>query len=316
MIVHNGYENLKGIKNAVVTIGTFDGIHLGHQEIISRIMELARSVDGETVLVTFWPHPRYVLSQNHKHLKLLTTFDEKAEILEQLGLNHIVRVNFTKEFSQWTSEEFIQKIIISAIHTKKLVIGYDHRFGKDREGGFEHLKEHSDRYGLQVEEISKQTIDDVGISSTKIRNAIEAGQVQVAHEFLGRFYEINGEVVSGDKIGKTLGFATANIQVEESYKLIPADGAYAVIVNVKGKSYNGMLNIGYRPTVNGHQKKIEANIFDFSDDIYGEKIKVTFIQRLRDEIKFDSKEHLSEQLRKDKQEAAQILGQRTQSGSK
>ncbi|SMG17291.1 riboflavin kinase / FMN adenylyltransferase [Marivirga sericea] len=309
MIVHDGYENLEGIKNAVVTIGTFDGIHLGHQEIISRIIELAKSVDGETALVTFWPHPRYVLSQNHDNLKLLTTFDEKAEILAQLGLDHIVRINFTKEFSQWTSEEFIQKIIISALHTKRLVIGYDHRFGKDREGGFEHLKKHSSRYGFEVEEISKQTIDDVGISSTKIRNAIDAGEVELAHDFLGRFYEINGIVVSGDKIGKTLGFATANIQVEEPYKLIPADGAYAVIVQLKGKQYKGMLNIGYRPTVDGKSKKIEANIFEFNDEIYGEKIKVNFIKRLRDEVKFGSKEELSTQLKKDQEKAKQILSQ-------
>jgi riboflavin kinase/FMN adenylyltransferase len=309
MIVHDGYENLEGIKNAVVTIGTFDGIHLGHQEIISRIIELAKSVNGETALVTFWPHPRYVLSEKTDNLKLLTTFDEKAEILDQLGLGHIVRVNFTKEFSQWTSEQFIQKIIISALHTKRLVIGYDHRFGKDREGGFEHLKKHSDRYGFEVEEIPKQTIDDVGISSTKIRNAIEAGQVELAHDFLGRYYEINGEVVSGDKIGKTLGFATANIEVEEPYKLLPKNGAYAIIAEVKGKQFKGMLNIGFRPTVDGKTKKIEANIFDFEDEIYGEKIKVNFIKRLRDEIKFDSKDALSNQLKKDKKNAIQIFNQ-------
>jgi riboflavin kinase/FMN adenylyltransferase len=307
MIVHNGFENLEGIKNAVVTIGTFDGIHLGHQEIISRIIELAKSVDGETALVTFWPHPRYVLGKNKEDLKLLTTFDEKAEILEQLGLDHIVRVNFTKEFSQWTSEQFIQNIILSALHTKRLVIGYDHRFGKDREGGFEHLKKHSDSYGFQVEEISKQTIDNVGISSTKIRNAVEEGKVELAHDFLGRFYEINGEVVSGDKVGKTLGFATANIQIEEAYKLIPADGAYAVIAKIKGEEHKGMLNIGFRPTVDGKSKKIEANIFDFNEDIYGERIKISFIKRLRDEIKFDSKEQLSNQLKKDKEKALQIL---------
>lgn len=312
MIIHNGYESLKGIKNAVVTIGTFDGIHLGHQEIISRIIELAKSVKGETCLVTFWPHPRYVLSESPVDLKLLTTFDEKAEILAELGLDHIVRVNFTKEFSRWTSEQFIQRIIISALHTKRLVIGYDHRFGKDREGGFEYLKEHSGSYGFEVEEISKQTIDDVAISSTKIRNAIEAGQVQLSHDFLGRFYELNGVVVGGDKIGKTLGFATANIQVEEPYKLIPADGVYAVMAQVNGIEYKAMLNIGYRPTVDGQSKRIEANLFDFSDNIYGDTIKIRFIKRLRDEIKFDSKEDLSNQLKKDKDNATHILTQHLQ----
>jgi len=312
MIVHDGYENLEGIKNAVVTIGTFDGVHIGHQEIISRIIDLAKSVDGETALVTFWPHPRYVLGKNPDHLKLLTTFDEKAEILEQLGLDHLVRVNFTKEFSRWTSEQFIQRIIISALHTKRLVIGYDHRFGKDREGGFEHLKNNAKRYGFDVEEISKQTIDNVGISSTKIRDAVEEGNVQHAHDFLGRYYEINGVVVSGDKIGKTLGFATANIDVEEKYKLIPADGAYAVLATVKNKTYHAMLNIGYRPTVDGKTKRIEANLFDFNDSIYDEKIKITFIKKLRDEIKFNSKEELSDQLTKDKENAIQILNQHIQ----
>lgn len=312
MIVHDGYENLEGIKNAVVTIGTFDGIHLGHQEIISRIIELAKSANGETALVTFWPHPRYVLGNDQDDLKLLTTFDEKAEILAQLGLDHIVRVNFTKKFSQWTSEQFIQRIIISALHTKRLVIGYDHRFGKDREGGFEHLKKHSGRYGFEVEEISKQTIDDVGISSTKIRNAIEAGEVQFAQHFLGRPYEINGKVVGGDKIGKTIGFATANIEIEESYKLIPADGVYAVIAKVQEQDYHSMLNIGYRPTVDGKSKRIEANLFDFKQEIYGEKIKISFIKKIRDEIKFESKNQLGDQLQKDKVMAMQILKEHDQ----
>lgn len=307
MIIHEGIESLKGIKNAVVTIGTFDGVHLGHQEILKRIIELAKKNNGETALVTFWPHPRFVLKPEDDSLKLLSTFEEKAAILSSLGIDHLIKITFTKEFSQWSSEKFIQEVIISALHTQKLVIGYDHHFGKDREGSFEHLKEHSARYGFTVEEISRQDIDDVGISSTKIRNALAEGAVERATEFLGRPYEIMGTVIPGDKIGRTLGFPTANILVEAAYKLIPQDGTYAVKVLIGYTHYNAMLNIGMRPTVNGKEKRMEAHLFDFDNKIYNEKITVLFIERLRDEQKFESIEELMHQLSKDKKAAIKIL---------
>jgi riboflavin kinase/FMN adenylyltransferase len=307
MIIHEGIESLDGIKNAVVTIGTFDGVHLGHQEILKRIIELAKTNNGETALVTFWPHPRFVLSPKEDSLKLLSTFEEKAAILSSLGLDHLIKITFTKEFSQWSSEKFIQKVVIKALHTQKLVIGYDHHFGKDREGSFEHLKERSSEYGFTVEEISRQDIDDVGISSTKIRDALADGAVQSAAEFLGRPYEIMGTVIPGDKIGRTLGFPTANILVEAGYKLIPQDGTYAVKVLIGKKSYNAMLNIGMRPTVNGKEKRMEAHLFDFDEKIYDEKITVLFIERLRNEHKFESKQALIQQLTKDKQAAIKIL---------
>ncbi len=307
MIIHEGIQNLNGIKNAVVTIGTFDGVHLGHQEILSRIIELAKKNNGETALVTFWPHPRFVINPEDDSLKLLSTFEEKAGILDSLGIDHLIKIKFTREFSQWSSEKFIQEVIISALHTKKLVIGYDHHFGKDREGSFDHLKEHSARYGFTVEEISRQDIDDVGISSTKIRTALAEGAVERASEFLGRPYEIMGSVIQGDKIGRTLGFPTANILVEAPYKLIPEDGTYAVKVLIAGNTYNAMLNIGVRPTVNGKERRMEAHLFDFDQKIYGEKITVLFIKRLRDEHKFESKEALMQQLTKDKEAAIKIL---------
>ena len=307
MIIHDGIQVLDGIENAVVTIGTFDGVHLGHQEILSRIIELAKRNHGETALVTLWPHPRFVLSPEDDSLKLLSTFEEKASILSSLGLDHLIKIPFTKEFSQWSSEKFIQEIIISALHTKKLVIGYDHHFGKDREGSFEHLKEHSARYGFTVEEIPRQDIDDVGISSTKIRDALTKGAVELATEFLGRPYEVMGTVVEGDKIGRTLGFPTANILVEASYKLIPKDGTYAVKIILANKTFNAMLNIGMRPTVNGKERRMEAHLFDFDEQVYDQKITVLFIKRLRDERKFESKEALIEQLAQDKKEAIKIL---------
>ncbi len=307
MIIHDGIQSLEGIKNAVVTIGTFDGVHLGHQEILRRITELAKINNGETALVTFWPHPRFVLNPDDDSLKLLSTFEEKATLLESIGIDHLIKVKFTKEFSQWTSEKFVQEILISALHTQKLVIGYDHHFGKNREGSFEHLKEHSVRFGFTVEEIPRQDIESVGISSTKIRKAIDEGKVEKAADFLGRPYEVMGTVIPGDKIGRTLGFPTANIKTDASYKLIPADGTYAVKVKVNERTYPAMLNIGVRPTVDGKEKRMEAHLFEFDQSIYNEKVTVLFIKKLRDEKKFDSKEALTAQLAKDKKQAIKIL---------
>jgi riboflavin kinase/FMN adenylyltransferase len=308
MIIHDGFDSLKNtIPNAVVTIGTFDGVHLGHQEILRRIIELSRKNEGETALVTFWPHPRFVLNPDDNVLKLLSTFDEKAENLKQIGIDHLIKIEFTEAFSQWSSEKFIQEILIKAIGVKKLVIGYDHHFGKNREGSFEHLKVHASRYGFTVEEIPRQDIDDVGISSTKIRKALLSGDVKEAAQFLGRPYSLKGTVIAGDKIGRTLGYPTANISVDARYKLIPTDGSYAVTILVKGITYNGMLNIGSRPTVNGKEKRMEVNIFDFNEDIYELAITIHFIERLRKEIKFVSTDELKSQLAQDKLNAVKIL---------
>ncbi len=307
MIIHQGIHSVNSIKNAVVTIGTFDGVHLGHQEILKRVIELAKQDNGEACMVTFWPHPRFVLKPDDDDLKLLSTFDEKAQILEAIGIDHLLKIEFTKEFSKWSSEAFVQDVLIKAIDTKKLVIGYDHHFGKNREGSFEYLQQNAADYGFTVEEISRQDIDNVGISSTKIRTALEAGHVEDAALFLGRLYGVRGTVITGDKIGRTIGFPTANIEVAAKYKLVPAEGTYAVQVKINKKTYNGMLNIGSRPTIAGEEKRMEVNIFNFNNDIYDQQLEVFFVKRLRNEKKFDSIESLTEQLKIDKEHAIKIL---------
>ena len=309
MNIYHGIEDFRRLDNAVVTSGTFDGVHIGHQKILSRLKEIARKSEGETVLITFWPHPRLVLYPEQTDLKLLNTFEEKAELLRAQGINHLLRIPFTKDFSKLTSEEFIKKILIDTIGTRKLVIGYDHRFGKNREGSFEHLKANASVYGFEVEEIPRQDIEHVTVSSTKIRMALQEGDVQTGTELLGRPYSIAGRVVKGEKIGRIIGYPTANIEIDSSHKLVPADGAYAVRIKYRESIYGGMLNIGYRPTVNGKARTIETNIFDFDKDIYGESIEIDFISRIRDEIRFNDVEELKNQLTQDKILAIKILNE-------
>jgi riboflavin kinase / FMN adenylyltransferase len=307
MKIYHGIEDFKPLDYAVVTSGTFDGVHVGHQKILNRVNEIAKKHGGESVLITFWPHPRLVLYPEDTDLKLLNTFEEKAELLREQGIDHLLRIPFTKEFSKLTSEEFIQKILVDTINTKKLVIGYDHRFGNNREGRFEQLKANAGKYGFSVEETPKQEVDHVGVSSTKIREALLEGHVDVGRELLGNEYSISGRVVKGEKIGRMIGFPTANLEIDSKHKLIPADGAYAVKVKKNGSTYQGMLNIGYRPTVNGKVKTIEVHIFDFNKDIYGENLTILFIKRIREEIKFADVEALKSQLALDKKAALNIL---------
>lgn len=291
----------------VVTSGTFDGVHIGHQKILNNITQIAKSQNLKSVVVTFWPHPRFVLKKNSESLKLLTTFEEKAQFIAQSGIDYLVKIPFTKEFSEMSSEAFIQKVIVDKINTKRLVIGYDHRFGKNREGGFEYLQKNSARYGFVVDEIPREDIEQVGVSSTKIREALYEGKVDAANEFLGRRYTLSGFVIEGDRIGRSIGFPTANLDVPEAYKLIPHDGAYAVWVELHKHRYMGMLNIGVRPTVSGEERRIEVNIFDFNNDIYNERLTVHFYKLLRKEEKFANIEALKEQLEKDKKLAIAIL---------
>lgn len=307
MRIYEGLEDFLPVPNAVVTSGTFDGVHLGHQKIIQRIRELARSIQGETVLITFWPHPRLVLYPTEHHLRLLSTFEEKANLLRQFGIDHLVTIPFTQEFSQMTSEEFIQKILVEKIHTKKLVIGYDHRFGKNREGSFDYLQEHSSEFGFELEEISRQDVEEIGVSSTKIRKALESGDIRTATNYLGRPYELNGLVVKGQQIGRSIGFPTANIHIPNDYKLIPHDGVYAVEVKVEGVLYKAMLNIGNRPTVDGTRKTVEAHLFDFQGDLYNKLVTVSFKEFIREERKFENLEALKNQLVQDQKLAKSIL---------
>lgn len=300
MKIYEGLDDFLPVTNAVVTLGTFDGVHLGHQKILFRIREIADDTQGETVMVTFWPHPRLVLYPEKHNIQLLTSFEEKANLLRKFGIDHLISIPFTKEFSLLTSEEFIQKVLVEKIQTKILVIGYDHRFGRDRQGDFEHLMAHKSRYGFELEEIPREDIDHIGISSTKIRKALVEGKVDIARSFLGRDFELGGIVVKGQQLGRSIGFPTANIKISHNYKLVPGDGAYAVAVNVENSVFQGMLNIGNRPTVNGVEKTIEVHIFDFSGDLYDRQLTVAFKVFLRKEKKFNNLDDLKTQLEKDK----------------
>lgn len=307
MKIYEGVEEFTRLSKAVVTSGTFDGVHVGHQKILGKLTDLARKTGGETVVITFWPHPRLVLHADSQDLKLLSTFEEKADLLAQYGIDHLIKIAFTRSFSQLSSREFIQKILIDAIGTSHLVIGYDHRFGKNREGSFEHLVANKEKYGFEVVEISRQDVDHIGVSSTRIRNALAAGEVEIAAEYLGRSYSFGGTVVEGDKIGRSMGFPTANIHIPEQYKLIPADGVYAVQVQLDGRHYKGMLNIGHRPTVGGKKRQVEVHIFKLSEDLYNKEIRLFLVKQIRTELKFDSLEELKEQLEQDKKSAVSIL---------
>ncbi len=308
MQVYQGLGDFSHPNFSIVTSGTFDGVHRGHQKILARLREISQEKKGEIVLITFWPHPRLILGKGAQDLKLLNTIEEKIELLKKYGVNHLVILPFTQEFSQLSPEEFIQKIYIQGIGTQKLVIGYDHRFGKNRAGGLAYLQENLQKYPFSVEEISRQDIDEVGISSTRIRNALLEGEIHTANQYLGDPYTLQGEVVHGDKIGRTLGFPTANIAIAEAYKLIPADGIYAIRASVKNKEYQGMLYIGSRPTLSEQaQRRIEANLFDFEEDIYGEKMRIWFVAKIRGDQKFESLSQMQLQLQEDGKKAKAIL---------
>lgn len=307
MQIYEDLNEIPRIQHPVVTIGTFDGVHLGHQKILSRLGDIAQAINGETVLVTFWPHPRMVLNPEGHNTKLLSSIEEKIALLRQYEVNHLISIPFTKAFSQTSSQSFVEDILIKKIGTKKLVIGYDHRFGRGREGSFEHLKANQDSYGFELEEISRQDIDNIGISSTKIRKALESGDLKTAKTFLGRPFELTGHVVKGKQIGRSLGFPTANLQVTDPNKLIPMDGVYVVEVKWEGISKEGMLNIGNRPTLSGQNKTVEVHVFEFEGDLYGKQLKVYFHDFLRKEKKFEGLDYLKAQLEKDKVSAMRIF---------
>lgn len=307
MKIYHGLDDLVRLNNAVVTSGTFDGVHIGHQKILARLIEISKRCEGESVVLTFWPHPRLVLHPEEDNVKLLNTFEEKAELLKDAGIGHLVRIPFTKEFSNYSSEDFIRKILVDTIGTRKLVIGYDHRFGHNREGSFEQLKENGPKYGFEVEEIPRQDIDHIGVSSTRIRNALVAGDIETSTHFLGRPYSITGRVVPGDKLGRLLGFPTANIEIDTKFKLIPMDGIYAVTVRHEQRQYKAMMYIGNRPTINGSRRNLEVNLFDFNQEIYGDSLTIYFHKMIRPDSRFQDLEDLKKQLVVDKIEALKIL---------
>ncbi len=307
MKIYYHLDDFSPLPCAVVTSGTFDGVHLGHQKILARLKEVARKHDGETVVITFWPHPRLVLYPEDNSLRLLNTFEEKAELIKEQGIQHLIRIPFTKEFSNLSSVDFITRILVNTIGTKKLVIGYDHRFGHNREGSFAELKTNGPRYGFDVEEIPRQEVDHLAISSTKIRQALEGGDIQTANQLLGKPYLLTGRVIKGDKIGRLIGFPTANVDVDSQHKLIPAEGIYATQVSYENSVYGGMLYIGYRPTLGGTHKSIEVNIFNFDKEIYGESITLHILTLIRKDSRFNDLEDLRKQLEQDRLEAMQIL---------
>lgn len=293
-------------ERAVVTMGTFDGVHLGHQTILKKIVEEAKATHGQSILITFWPHPRFVLNPNAP-LKLLSTFEEKAQFVADLGVDYLMKVAFTPAFSSLSAEAFVRKILIEKANTQKLLIGYDHHFGNNREGNIDFLLANAHKFGFEVEEIPRQDIDHIGISSTKIRNALLEGDVSFARSLLGRNYTLRGRVIHGAKNGRKLGFPTANIEVPESFKLLPADGAYAVRVYHHLSIFDGMLNVGFKPTLDGQHRTIEAHLFNFEGDLYGESLQIEFIKMLRSEIKFHSLDQLRQQLKADQIQAQHIL---------
>lgn len=308
MRVYNHIDEFTAVKNAVVTIGTFDGVHIGHRKIISGIKELADSTNGETVILTFFPHPRMILHPEDESLKLITTITEKARLMEQLGVDHLIITPFSRDFSNQTAEGYIRDVLVNKIGTKKIVIGYDHRFGKDRQGGLDDLLRLGPVYGFNVIEIPEQDINEVAISSTRIRNALLEGKIDLANSYLGYPFFITGTVIRGDQLGRQLGYPTANIVVEEKYKLIPSDGIFAVTVDVAGEQYKGMAYIGSRPTVNGLTHNIEVNIFDFDQEIYNKPIRMNFHHYVRGDVKFSSLDELKVQLAKDKEDVLALLG--------
>lgn len=304
-IIHS-LSNYSSSEKTIVTIGTFDGVHIGHQKILKNLIATAKQENKKSVVLTFFPHPRMVL-QKDVTLELINTIEERATLLSNLGLDELIIHPFSQEFSRLTALEFVRNILVNQLNISKLVIGYDHHFGKNREGNLEQLIEYGDVYDFEVEEIVAQDIDNVAVSSTKIRKALLEKHIKTANNYLGYHFMLNGTVVNGKKLGGKIGFPTANINVKETYKLIPKTGVYIVKTNVNGAEFFGMMNIGVRPTVDGDHQTIEVHLFDFNEDIYGKTLSIKLLYFLRDEQKFNSVEELISQLKKDKETSLQYI---------
>lgn len=308
MRIFNNLNDLPKFHNAVVTIGSFDGVHSGHQKILQKINSLAKYNDGESIVITFHPHPRLILYPNDSSLQLITTIDEKVKLLERYGVDNVIVVPFTKEFSQQSADAYIQNFLVEKCHPKHIVIGYDHRFGLNRTGDINYLKQHGERFDYEVLEIQKQEIESIAVSSTKVRNSLITGEVNQARKLLGHYFTLTGLVVHGQHIGSTIGYPTANLEITQKHKLIPPDGIYAVYVLHKEHRYKGMLYIGNRPSLEDNNKQsIEVNIFDFHKDIYNDKLTIEFVSFVRSDRIFEGLEGLKEQLANDKIKSLEIL---------
>ncbi len=309
MRVYRDTDKLPEFNNSVVTIGTFDGVHLGHQKIIAQMKEEAARINGETVIITFFPHPRKVVKEGDNSILILTTLAEKISLLESYGIDNLVVVAFDEKFSNQSASQYIEDFLWEKFHPKCVIIGYDHRFGKGRLGDYHLLEAYGEKLGFEVKEIPEQVQNEISISSTKIRESLLKGDIETASQCLGHPYFFEGLVVKGNQLGRTIGFPTANLDTGDPEKLIPENGVYAVQVDLHGQRYFGMMNIGVRPTVGGKTRTIEVNILDFSQDIYGETLKIDVNAYLRGEQKFSGLDALKEQLAKDRDAVRKLLGE-------
>lgn len=305
MKVFNSIKSFSCSKKTIATIGTFDGVHIGHRKILDKLIASAKDSNYESLLLTFFPHPRMVV-QPEADIKLLNTIDEKKILLEEIGLNNLIIHPFDKDFSNIEAEEFVKTVLVDRFNIQKIIIGYDHRFGKNRSADINDLIRFGEKYNFEVEQIEVKELNDVSISSTKIRIALENGNIKLANNYLGYNYSIAGTVVKGKQLGRTIGYPTANINILESYKLIPKTGVYAATASINGKRICGMMNIGFNPTVDGKLMTVEINFFDFEADLYGEFLQIDVLQRLRDEKKFESLVDLKNQLSYDALSARSI----------
>ncbi|PKP11899.1 MAG: riboflavin biosynthesis protein RibF [Bacteroidetes bacterium HGW-Bacteroidetes-3] len=306
MKIYTDLSDYTSANKSFVTIGTFDGVHLGHQKVLSNLVSNAKKSGASSVLLTFFPHPRIVLHKN-SDIKLINTIDERIKLLEKTGLEILVIQEFTKDFAEKTALDFVKNVLVNNLEISNLIIGYDHRFGKNREGNFEQLTEYGELFGFEVTKISQQEIDNIAISSTKIRKAIELGNIEEANRYLGYYFMLNGKVVEGKNLGEKIGFPTANLSVKETYKLLPKTGSYIVKAEIERETVYGMMNIGFNPTVKGKKQTIEIHFFDFNKDLYGKNIQIDVLKFLRDEQKFDSVSALKNQLKIDKQNSLKII---------
>ena len=308
MKIYNTFSEFVKVPNAIVTIGTFDGVHLGHKAILKDMVKTAKEIGGETVVITFYPHPRQVLNINAANLRFITTQEEKLKRLEMSGVDNVIVVNFTKEFSRVSSEDFISEYILKHINPVKLVIGYDHHFGNNRMGDFNLLNEMQNKYNFELQRIEAHDVENIAVSSTKIRHSLQQGDVERANALLGYQFSYVGKVVSGNKIGRELGYRTANIELEKEFRLIETAGVYATYVDYDGKEYKSMTYIGKKPTVNNEEiENIEVHLFDFDGDLYDKVIKVRFVKRVRGEHKFESLDALKKQIQIDEKSIKEIL---------
>jgi riboflavin kinase/FMN adenylyltransferase len=307
MRVFEGLENIDKISNAVITQGTFDGVHVGHRGILNHVINEAKRLNGDSVLITLYPHPRFIIQPEDNNLKLLTTLEEKKILLEKLGIDILIVLPFDEKISNLTPLEYVRDLIVKHLNPIKMIVGYDHRFGKNREGSMIDLEKFGEAFGFMVEQIDAKTVEEITVSSTKIRKALEMGNIALANQYLGYSYTFSGSVERGMQLGRKMGYKTANIQISDPLKRAPGNGIYAARAILNGKQFNGMLSIGTNPTIEDKASSIEMHLFEFNIDIYNQTLSIILVKKIRDEVKFDGLDELKAQLEKDERECREIL---------